>query len=73
MLNFFLSPANNLFFIFKAGDDFPPPAGGEAGPHGHPELVGLREVCLDQRDLLAVTLQSLLYVALLHGSHVVHL
>ena len=54
MLNFFLSPANNLFFIFKAGDDFPPPAGGEAGAHGDRQLVRLAQLRLDQPDLFGL-------------------
>ena len=43
-----------LVFTFKEQYNLPPPAGGEAGPDGDPKLVRLREVCLDQRDLLAV-------------------
>ena len=45
----------------------------EAGPDGDPKLVRLREVCLDQRDLLALRDQGLLQVSLLYGCHVVHL
>ena len=52
---------------------FPPPAGGEAGPDGDPKLVRLREVCLYQRDLLALRDQGLLHVSLLYGRDVVHL
>ena len=53
--------------VFKSDDVcyFPPPAGCETGPDGDPKLVRLREVCLYQRDLLALRDQGLLHVSLL--------
>ena len=62
-----------LVFTFKEQYNLPPPAGGEAGPDGDPQLVGRGEVGLDQGYLLPVTLQRLLYVPLLQSCHVVHL
>ena len=65
--------AGILVSTFEVENNFSPPAGSEAGPDGDLELVRGGEVCLDQRDLLAVTLQGLLYVSLLQSCHVVHL